>query len=288
LAGVLAHLIRTNGREGGIYVEPYAGGAGAALGLLFGEHVQRLILNDADSNIYAFWHSLLNRTDDFLKLLRDVPLTTDEWHRKREIYLRPFEHSRLDVGFSTFYLNRCNRSGIIGNGGIIGGQNQAGKWKLDARFNKGELARRVEKIALYRKRISLFNLDAVDFMRAHIVRPDVAPEVFVYLDPPYYNKRSQLYLNSYKPDDHRELARYIAHQRSFLWLMSYDDVRDIRSLYSDLRQVRFALGYSARARRVGSEILILSQELKFPARWKSRVPAKYVTAADGMGIPLTG
>ena len=44
LARVLAHLIQINGREGGIYAEPYAGGAGAALSLLFGEHVERLML----------------------------------------------------------------------------------------------------------------------------------------------------------------------------------------------------------------------------------------------------
>jgi DNA adenine methylase len=288
LAGVLAHLIRTNDREGGIYAEPYAGGAGAALTLLFSEHVQSLMLNDADSNIYAFWHSVLNRTDEFLKLLRDASLTTKEWHRQREIYIRPTEHSSLDLGFSTFYLNRCNRSGIIVNGGMIGGQNQAGKWKLDARFNKDELARRVQRIALYRKRISLFNLDAVDFLLKHIDRPDIASKVFVYLDPPYYNKGSQLYLNYYAPADHGELATYIAGQGSFLWVMSYDDVRDIRRLYSGLRQVHFALGYSARTRRIGKEVLVLSDKLKFPERWKSRLPGKYLTAADGISIPLAG
>ncbi len=30
LARVLGHMIEVNGREGGIYAEPYAGGAGAA------------------------------------------------------------------------------------------------------------------------------------------------------------------------------------------------------------------------------------------------------------------
>lgn len=288
LAGILGHLIRTNGREGGIYAEPYAGGAGAALTLLFGEHVRRLLLNDADPSIYAFWYSVLNCTDDFLKTLEGVPLTVDEWHRQREIYLRPSMHSRMELGFATFYLNRCNRSGIIGNAGIIGGQEQGGKWKLDARFNKAELARRVKRIALYRRRISLFNLDAVDFLQSHIASPVVARDVFVYLDPPYYSKGSQLYLNFYEPDDHRDLATYIAGQRSFLWVISYDDVRDIRSLYSDFRQIRFGLGYSASARRAGREILIISDKMKFPERWKSRVPAKYVTAADGVCIPLAG
>ena len=288
LSKVLAHLIRKNHREGGVYAEPYAGGAGAALTLLFSEHVQKLILNDADFSIYAFWHSVLDRTDELLKLITDTPLTTDEWRRQREIYVRPRAHSSLEVGFATFYLNRCNRSGIIGNGGLIGGQNQAGKWKLDARFNKTELARRVLRIALYRHRISLFNLDAIDFLRLHISKCDVASKVFVYLDPPYYSKGSQLYLDYYEPDDHRQLADYIACQQSFLWIMSYDDVRDIRRLYADFRQVRFALGYSARSRRAGKEMLILSDRLEFPLRWKSRVPAKYITTADGVPIPLAG
>lgn len=288
LARVLGYLIRTNGREGGIYVEPYAGGAGAALTLLFAEYVQRVMLNDADASIYAFWHSILNNTERFVKLLHDVPLTTAEWRRQREIYLRPTDHGGLELGFATFYLNRCNRSGIIGSGGVIGGLKQRGRWKLDARFNKRDLVRRIQRIARYRDRIGLFNSDAVEFLKNHVVSPSVVPNAFVYLDPPYYGKGRKLYLNFYEPEDHRTLASYIVRQKSLLWLVSYDDVGEVRQLYSGLRQARLELGYSARSRRVGKEILIASKSLKFPEQWESRVPSEYVSAADDIEISAVG
>ncbi len=48
----------------------------------------------------------------------------------------------LDVGFSTFFLNRTNVSGVI-KGGIIGGQEQQGEYKIDARYNGQNLIRKL-------------------------------------------------------------------------------------------------------------------------------------------------
>ncbi len=288
LARVLAHLIRLNGHEGGIYAEPYAGGAGAALSLLFGEYVERLMLNDADSSIYAFWDSILRRTDAFLKLLRDTPLTVSEWERQRAVYLKPARHSRLRIGFAAFYLNRCNRSGIICNAGVIGGRAQRGKWKLDARFSRAELAERIRRIALYADRIELYNHDAIDFLRECVARKHTTRRVLVYLDPPYYVKGSQLYMNYYSPSDHAALARYLRTRARFDWVMSYDNVPEIRALYGGLRQVPFTLGYSARDWRLGKEVMVVGPGLAFPETWRRRIPARYISAADGVQIPLAG
>jgi len=194
----------------------------------------------------------------------------------------------LRLGFATFYLNRCNRSGIIGNAGLIGGVKQSGKWKLDARFNRGELARRIGRLALYADRIELFNLDAMDFLRNYVSKPKVAQKSFVYLDPPYFAKGSQLYLNFYCPDDHRCLARYLRREAKFLWVMSYDNVPEIRALYGDFAQIPFNLGYSAREWRLGKELLIFKRRVAFPDQWKLRIPDRYITAADGIKIPLAG
>lgn len=285
LARVLGHLIRLNGREGGIYVEPYAGGAGAALSLLYGEYVKRVLINDADSRIYAFWDGVVNRTEQFLKLLRDTPLSVEEWKRQRQIYLNPSRNSRLKVGFSTFYLNRCNRSGIIANAGLIGGLKQTGKWKIDARFNREDLARRVERVSRYRERISLFNLDATKFLRAEMPKPSMVDRGFVYLDPPYYGKGSQLYLNHYTPADHASFARYLS-TASFTWVMSYDNVPQIRKLYSSHRQVSFNLGYSARDWRIGKELLILPPHIQFPSAWLKHIPSIFITSADQIPVPM--
>ncbi len=263
LSDFLAQLIEVNGLEDGVYAEPYAGGAGAALSLLFAERVCRIILNDADPCVYAFWKAVLNQTDQFLDLMAATPVTIEEWIRQREIYRHPRRHSRLRVGFAAFYLNRCNRSGVIVNGGPIGGLKQDGQWKLDARFNRQELTRRVEKVALYRDRISVFNDDALDFMDRLGTNASV-DRMLVYLDPPYYVKGSELYLNYYRHEDHVRLAKYVKRRAAFKWVMSYDDVPQIHALYRGRKPVAFNLNYSASAPKIGCELLIHCKGLTMP------------------------
>lgn len=280
LSRIVAHLISLNGTSGGTYVEPYAGGAGVALALLFGEHVNRVFINDADTRIYAFWRSILNSTERFIDLLHGTPTTVREWTRQRDIYQRPRQHSQLTVGFAAFYLNRCNRSGIIATGGPIGGKEQKGAWKIDARYNREELERRIRKIALYRDRINVTKKDALKFVGEDVARLGKADRPFVYLDPPYYGKGRDLYLSFYEHDDHSALAGMMFDQTKFPWIMSYDNVPQIRKLYREMRQVRFSLDYSARERREGSEVLIFRHDLSFPKQWVRSIPSRYISSAD--------
>lgn len=286
LGKVLGHLIERNAGHGANYAEPYAGGAGAALQLLFEDRVERICINDYDSRIFAFWWSMLNEPIRFLERLKNIPVTVQEWRQQRTVYLNEGENERFDVGFATFFLNRCNRSGIIGNGGVIGGLDQAGNYKIDARFNRDELARRIKRIQAYRDRIELSNLDAIDFLTGLSSRPDIAPSLFVYLDPPYYAKGQQLYLNYYRHADHEKLARYLLDDATFDWVLTYDKAPEIQSLYSSVRQVAFRLGYSARGRRNEREIMILKPELDFPKSWLARVPDEYVSSSDKTRLSL--
>jgi DNA adenine methylase len=272
LSRVLAHLIDINDVRGGTYVEPYAGGAGAALNLLLGEHVDQILINDADVCLYAFWMAALWQTEAFLKLLRGTPLSVREWQRQRDVYLHPRQHPRLRVGFATFFLNRCNRSGIIGNGGPIGGISQRGQWKINARFNREDLEVRIRRVASYRERISVTNSDAVDFLKEHLAQLGPRSRYFVYLDPPYYGKGRDLYLSHYGPAEHAALARFVQDLGPHRWVLSYDDVPEIRSLYKGVRKTTFVLPYSARERRTGAELLFLSDNLNFPRSWAKVIP----------------
>lgn len=286
LSRIVSHLVALNGATGGTYVEPYAGGAGVALALLFGEHVDRVLINDADTRIYAFWRSVMNSTEQFLELLRKTPTTVKEWTKQRGIYQHPRQHSQLTVGFAAFYLNRCNRSGIIATGGPIGGKNQKGRWKIDARYNREELERRIRKIALFRDRISITKRDAIDFVSQDVALLSKADRPFVYLDPPYYGKGRDLYLSFYEHDDHAALARQMVKQTKFPWIMSYDNVPQIAKLYRELRQVRFSLDYSARERREGCEVMIFRPDLVFPKQWVRTIPTRFITSAhDAPTLP---
>lgn len=273
LTRVLASFIELNSLDGCVYAEPYAGGAGAALSLLYSEHVSRILLNDADPSVFAFWRSLLGDTDGFLRLVRDTPLTVDEWTRQRQIYRSRATESQLRLGFSTFYLNRTNRSGIIKDAGVIGGLSQSGNWKLDARFNRSELINRLKRVALYKSRIVITKMDALRFMQTRVQSAGSAspPGAFVYLDPPYYNKGSDLYLSYYTPKDHEALASYLRSPKSFQWILTYDRSRPIVKLYSWARQFCFRLPYSAHSRRSGHEMLIVAKGLKVPDGWRRNI-----------------
>ena len=261
---LLAEFLELNGLLDGVYVEPYAGGAGAGLQLLFSQRVKKIILNDADRRIYLFWHSMLSKTEDFIKLINDTPISITEWHRRKQVLENIQDCSDLEIAFSTFYLNRCNRSGIL-NAGPIGGQLQTGKWSLDARFNKKELIKRIEKIAMFGSRISVYNLDAIKFIEQHIL-PLALPNnsLLVYLDPPYYSKGDQLYLDYYKEEDHVILAEFINAQVGFKWIVSYDNVPQIRQLYRERVIDEFSLYYSAHKSKVGTELVIYCPYCVYP------------------------
>ncbi len=259
---IVSAILRENALLDGHYVEPYAGGAGLAIELLLREQVQHIYLNDADPHIFAFWYSLLDRTDDFVQLISSATMSVDEWRRQRAVYLQVDLHSTLDVGFSTFFLNRCNRSGILG-GRPVGGLDQSGPWKIDARFHKKNLIHRIETIALYRDRIHIFGLDAEAFLKCQEIR-DLPPEkTLIYLDPPYYVMGRELYLNNYRHADHLSLS-YLIKLLAHKWLLSYDSVPEIRAMYQDRRTSGVSLYYRANARKMCEELMVFSDDLKLP------------------------
>lgn len=260
----LANFIELNELSDGIYVEPFAGGAGAGINLLFSEYVNNIILNDADYAIYCFWKSILYDTEKFLRLLNDKPINVEEWQYQRKIFRNRFNHSELEAGFSAFYLNRCNRSGIL-YAGPIGGQSQEGEYRINARYNKRNLTKKIEKIALYNFRISIYNLDAIDFLEIYIKPLSMKhSKVFVYLDPPYYIKGSQLYMNFYEKEDHVNLSNYINAQKSYKWIVSYDDVPEIKELYETRAKNIFPLNYFAHSAKLGKEVLIFCPDCHYP------------------------
>lgn len=260
MAGLLSEIRKLNGLGARSIAEPFAGGAGSSLTLLFLEETHGIHVNDADLAIYAFWWSLVNQYKAFSKMLATTPVTMSEWYRQRAIYRDPGRVSRVSRGFSAFYLNRCNRSGIIMNGGPIGGIKQEGKWRLDARFNRTELQRRCAKVSEYRDRIHISNLDGIGLI------DKLDPQsTFFFIDPPYFEKGRMVYLNSLDPDYHVTLAHRLKSMTNAAWVLTYDDCSDIRRLYRGWATVRpFTLRYAAAERRSGKEILIAPKWMQLP------------------------
>jgi DNA adenine methylase len=255
-------FVESNYEQAPSYIEPYAGGASLALGLLYSGSVKRIWINDFDPAIHACWYSILSESERFCKLVRDVPLTPDEWDRQRSIYRAGSPSDGFTLGFATFYLNRTNHSGIL-NGGMIGGRAQQGQWCMDARFNRRELIRRLEKIAEYKNRIKLTGIDAADLLSK--LRP--AKSCLVYLDPPYVRAGQALYMNAYDPADHGHVKTVVS-RMGRTWIVSYDNHELVRNLYREYRVRRIELLHTARTTRYGREVLFFSNGASIPVGLK--------------------
>ncbi len=255
-------LIEKNALLDGTYVEPYVGGGSVALSLLFNEYVKDIYINDKDIAIYAFWHSVLHEPEALCKLIKDTPVTVETWFKLRDYQDKTDNVDLLHLGFSTFFLNRTNRSGIL-KAGVIGGYEQTGNYKIDARFNKEDLIKRIERIADYSDRIHLTNEDAVTLVQR--LKKELPYNTLFYLDPPYYIKGKGLYLNYYNDNDHQNIANSISDFREHKWIISYDNVDFIANLYSRFRQKTFELNYSASNSGKGKEIMIFSDNLVIPS-----------------------
>jgi DNA adenine methylase len=257
---IFKKIIKENSLCDGTYMELYAGGASVALALLLNEYVSKIIINDLDYSVYSFWYSVLHDTEKLCQLIKDAPINIDYWDKQKYIQENQKKFDRINTAFSTLYLNRTNFSGIL-KGGIIGGRSQAGKWKMDARFNKDDLINRIERIALYEDRIILSNEDAIKLLKKY--KNKTMEKTMLYLDPPYYTKGKDLYLNYYKDQDHENIADEIK-KISSKWVITYDGVPFIKELYKSFRQIEYSVNYSAVNANVGNEIFIFSDNMFIP------------------------
>lgn len=253
----ISNLFYENNLIGTDYAEPYAGGAGLALKLLFNEYVNKININDFDYSIYSFWKSILDSNSRYCDWLEEVKINIENWHYYKEILKNSENYSQFELGQAVFYLNRTNISGVI-KGGPIGGLQQKGKYKMTARFNKPDLIKRIERIEKFKNRIILSNLDGIDFIRQLNQQPR---NLFIYLDPPYVHKGADLYMNYFKKKDHENLAKQV-HKIKHSWLVSYDNNDLIIGLYAKQRKLKYSLSQSA-SNRVGSEILVFANQLNF-------------------------
>lgn len=257
----VAELVKENNCN--TYIEPFCGGAAVAIELLLNDAVKDIIINDYDYTIFCFWDSILHRTEEFVQLVLNTEITIDEWHRQKAVRDDLDNHSRLEIGFSTFFLNRTNRSGIIDKAGPIGGLEQLGDYPINCRFNKARLISQIQAIAAHQNHIRVYNLEALDFIEEVVLK---TRKSLVFFDPPYYSKGPGLYTNFYTHGDHVNLANAIVQRlKSRKWIVTYDNVNAIKSMYTKVPSIEFELQYSLQKKRSSSEVMFFSKNIQRPS-----------------------
>lgn len=257
MAPYLAQLIREQRKRPTSYAEPFAGGAGAALKLLVDENVKTIHINDLAPGVAAFWRCVFSQSEALAKMVRNASVTIDDWYRHREVFATPDQHDDLALAFSTFFLNRANRSGIL-SARPIGGLDQLGTWKIDARFNRSALSERILFLGKYSRRVSVTQLDAKEFMSSV---EHMGGSLLAYVDPPYIVQGENLYLDSLTYEDHTSLASYLSNT-SVPWILTYDTAEQVtEDLYSGFRAARFSIAHTAQNQHIGSEYVVFSDQL---------------------------
>lgn len=261
LVDFMEDLILLNNLEGGILYEMYAGGAGASLNLLISGIVSKIVLNDLDYHIYSFWHSVLYETDGLIELINNTKVDILNWNKQKEIFNDYENYSKLEIGFSSFFLNRSNRSGVF-NAGPIGGKDQLGNYKIDVRFNKVNLIARIKEIASRNDSITITNLESINFLEE--IFQEKNENSLIFLDPPYYKQGENLYFNFYMDKNHQALSELLANHNNRNWFLTYDNVPRIKELYSENKTAYLPMTYTLQSKRKSKEIMIFSDALHVP------------------------
>lgn len=243
------------------YIEPFVGGGGLALALLYNEDVKKIVINDYDKAIYSVWRAILTETDKFIDLINKTPITIEEWYHQRSIYLNKNKKYSLELGFATFFLNRTNRSGVL-KAGPIGGYSQKGVYKIDCRYNKEQLIKKIIDISKNKNKIKLYNYDIRTFIKKII---PLYKDTFIYFDPPYFNKGKELYKNFFNKQDHEEIAALIKSLNGN-WMVTYDNSETIKEIYKEYDIKKYKVIYSLANTGESEELIFTSSPVIWPSK----------------------
>ncbi|MEU8194405.1 DNA adenine methylase [Microbispora amethystogenes] len=262
LVPVIEELIAANIPPPRLLVEPFCGGATTTLRLLGSGAVEHGILADVDPLVASFWRTASFDAKWLVDAMYELDITVEAWDKWRA----SSPTARRDRALKCLFLNRTTFSGILhGRAGPIGGRAQASPYKIDCRFGREGLARRINGVADLAATGRLLDVWQCDW-RTALARVSKSfgnldeAEIMFYLDPPYVEKAPWLYEWSFESAEHTKLAATLRSGLSYRWLLSYDDTPTVRALYggdSSYTTLHVSYRYTA----AGSEKRTVKDEL---------------------------
>lgn len=247
-----------------VWVELFAGGAGAGLHLLDRDVVDEVWLTEKNRALAAFWRTVVDNGEQLAGQVRACQPDMSTWHTARDVVAASEAGAAipdLDLAFAALIINRCSRSGMVTpRVGPIGGKSQTGRWHLRSRWNSEGLADRIESISRLGHRIKVSEGDAIDRITELDGTVGIEDELVVFADPPYLVQGNRLYAHGMTIDDHKNLAAALTNCAA-RWLLTYDSDERVLGLYPEHRVLAYDIACTANQAHVNEEYAVLSHNL---------------------------
>ena len=215
------------------FVEVFAGGASLGLSLLDAGCIRRLILNDYDPMVYAFWNVCLTDPETLCHRIDEkVPSIEDFWAAKKVLAESHagYQHEQENLAWSFLLLNRTAFSGIV-LANPMGGKGEDTK-KFLSRWNPEALKQRIRRVAELAPHIQIYNKDCNAFLEEEAYW---LPGCTLFVDPPYVEAGKALYGSAFTMADHERLASLLESLYTGMdgpdIIITYDDHPAIRGMY---------------------------------------------------------
>lgn len=277
LAHYVEKFISFNKLEVDTLVEPFAGGAAVSITLLQKSIIEQAYISEIDPLIVAFWEATLNRTEELIEIVLSMSVDLETWHYMRG-YLQEKSTTNLDVvelAAAFLFLNRTSYSGII-KAGPLGGKDQRSRYKINCRFNKPRIAKKIEAIGELKGRLNVIKSDGLELMEK--MASSRFESIVFYVDPPYYGAGKDLYRHYFTDKEHIELSVFLESVDK-PWLLSYDNADFIKELYKHKTKSPIYTDYQSGHFKKGVKELLISNYLIPPlapevtlSKWQSNVP----------------
>jgi len=273
LVGYIRQALQINDLKPSLYVEPFVGGASVALQLMQNSLVEKAILVDLDPWIAGFWQTVFFDSEWLIEQVQTIDVTIEKWHEFKQS--NPM--TTRDQALTCFFLNRTSFSGIMeAKAGPLGGRKQESQYKIDCRFPRETLIKRIRQAAAHSDKVcAVWNCsweDSIARIRSKQNAGELPPEdLFFYFDPPFFEKAEALYRYYFADGDHRALRDSLLTLED-KWILSYDSAEQVEALYGKALRRRtngtqkhdvelfYSLAIMSKKRRKGREVIISNME----------------------------
>nr|ADR72999.1 M1.BsrBI [Geobacillus stearothermophilus] len=233
------------------YREPFVGGGS----VFFAKNkVKFNWLNDIDSELIATYEVMSNPElrEKLVEMLSKEEASKERW--KEILEFKP--SNKLEIAYRYYYLNRTSFSGKLSS--------PAWGYRPKRSLPPERWHERIIPCGQKLEGVKITNEDFESVIKA----PKQGNHVLLFVDPPYYKPpKTKHYRNGFSLDDHIRLAN-ILKETEHSFFLTYDDVPEIRELYSWAYIHEAAFFYrvdnssvQAGKRRLGFELIITNYEM---------------------------